>query len=38
MSERMKEIKRRRQRKEKARKARKRAAIGAAAKKPAPKR
>jgi hypothetical protein len=38
MIERMKELRRRRHRKEKARKARKKAAIGAAAKKPAPKR
>jgi hypothetical protein len=38
MIERMKELRRRRQRKEKARKARKKAAIGAAVKKPAPKR
>jgi hypothetical protein len=38
MSERMKEIKRRRHRKEKARKARKKAAIGAAVKKTAAKR
>jgi hypothetical protein len=38
MIERMKEIRRRRHRKEKARKARKKAAIGAAVKKPVPKR
>jgi hypothetical protein len=38
MIERMKELRRRRHRKEKTRKARKKAAIGAAVKKPAPKR
>jgi hypothetical protein len=38
MSERMKEIRRRRHRKEKARKARKRSAIAAAVKKPVAKR